>query len=103
MFAAIKTVLEQYGFGAAMAAFVAFLLYYVLRYVQRTQDKIMDQAIKREDSQRAILGEYNKELKTQRKQSKKYHLQEMKDHEKITEGLNEVVKSLGRINGYKTH
>lgn len=103
MLTTIKTVLEQYGFGAAMACFIAFLLYQVLKYIQQTQTKIMDQAFKREEEQRGLLDAYNKELKTQRKQSKKYHMQEMKDHEQITEGLEEVVKSLGRINGYKKH
>jgi len=109
MLQVVLSILKQYGFGAAVMTFVAFLLYYVLKWAAKNQETILDQSVKREESQRHIINKQSdalnlhiKELKSQRRQTTKYHKQEIRDHESISQGLKEIEQALGRINGYKT-
>ena len=83
----IKIGVQQYGALFAVVGFVCFILWYVLKH-------IMKESVKRELEQRKIINAQIKESRLQRKQRHQ-------DHTKISNSLDEVVKAIGRINGYK--
>lgn len=101
MLIALKQILSQYGFGAGMAGFCCFMLWYVLKWVKENQTDILKKTDARDVSQRRIIEKqlkaFNKISKDVREASK----QQVADHAKMSKGLDEVVKSLGRINGFK--
>ena len=103
MLVTIKTILEQYGFGAAMACFVAFILWYVLKFAKENIVLVLSQAKDREDSQRKVIDKQHKAVRKLATEVRQVGQQQSKDHEKISKGLTEIVTSLGRINGYKKH
>lgn len=83
----LKIGVEQYGALFAVVGFVCFILWYVLKH-------IMKESVAREREQRKIINSQIKETRLQRKQRHK-------DHTQMSLGLDEIVKALGRINGYK--
>ena len=91
----IQTGVKQYGAMFAVVGFVCFILWYVLKHV-------IKESVVREKEQRIIINNQIKELKAYRSQTRKFHQQEIGDHQKMSQGLDEIVKSLGRINGH-TH
>ena len=83
----VKIGVQQYGALFIVVGFVCYILWYVLKH-------IMKESVKRETDQRKIINSQIKESRLQRKQRHQ-------DHTKITNSLDEVVKAIGRINGYK--
>lgn len=90
----MQTGVKQYGAMFAVVGFVCFILWYVLKHV-------IKESVIREKEQREIINNQIKELKAHRKQARAFHQQEIDDHKKMSKGLDEIVKSLGRINGHK--
>lgn len=89
-----KIGVQQYGALFAIVGFVCFILWYVLKHV-------IKESVKREEEQRKIIENQIKELGRFRRQTLKFHKKEVEDHDKMSDGLGEIVKALGRINGYK--
>lgn len=83
----LKIGIEQYGALFSVVGFVCFILWYVLKH-------IMKESTTREQEQRKIINSQIKESRLQRKQRHKDHLQ-------MQVALDETVKAIGRINGYK--
>jgi len=101
MIHAIKTALEQYGMGAGMMVFIAFILYYVLKFAKENIRDIMNQAKDRETEQRIIIKDQQKAVSELSKAIRSNSKANTRDHTKVTQGLNEVTHALGRLNGYK--
>lgn len=101
-------ILQRYGFGAMMSGFIAFILYYVLKWVKDNQELILKNFQERElkqieviKQQADVLKEHIKELKSHQNHARVYHLQDIKDHGILVQSLKEIEKALGRLNGYK--
>ena len=90
----IQTGVKQYGALFAVVGFVCFILWYILKHV-------IKESVVREKEQREIINAQIKELKAFRGQTRKFHQQEINDHQKMSKGLDEIVTALGRINGFK--
>ena len=101
MIAAIKLALEQYGFSASMMIFIAFMLYYVLKFAKENIKDIMKQAVDREEAQRDIIKDQQKAVQVLANEIRSGRRASTKDHAKMSQGLNEVTQALGRINGFK--
>lgn len=101
MLTALKTVFDQYGFGAAMAAFIAIILWQVLKFAKENISQVLEQGKQREDEQRKIIDRQHKAVRKLSQDVKQASEQQTRDHDKISKSLDEVVKAVGRINGYK--
>lgn len=78
---------EQYGVSFAIVGFICFILWYILKH-------IIKESVTREKDQRKIINAQIKESRLQRKQRHR-------DHTQISNSLDEIVKAMGRINGFK--
>ncbi len=83
----IKLSIQQYGAIFSIVGFICFILWYVLKH-------IIKESVIREKDQREIINAQIKESRLQRRQRHK-------DHGQMSTALDEIVKAIGRINGYK--
>jgi len=119
------TLIPQLGFGGVI--FLAFM--FLLKWVLKTQEKILDNAKEERASGQVVISGYLKAIEQMNVQSSEFHKQvteahsfQRHEHEKLIEGINNVCmiakqnsevlnkikenldeqgKVLARINGYK--
>lgn len=99
----LKIGVQQYGALFAVVGFVCFILWYALKWIRSTQKDVVDQSVKREEAQRGIIKEQQRAVSDLAKEVKSMRRAHTRDHAKMAQGLTEVTKALGRINGYKNH
>lgn len=103
MLEAFLEILKGYGLGAAMAAIMAFILYHVLKFIKENIYKIVEQSQKREEAQHDVIKSQQKTVDSLAKEIRSVRRAHTRDHIKMSQGLTEIIKALGRINGYKNN
>jgi Na+-transporting methylmalonyl-CoA/oxaloacetate decarboxylase gamma subunit len=102
-------IFSEYGFGVAMAIVFVSIFWYMMRWMARQVERIMDAADKRDVCNIALL-EHQREVMAQRnEQDKEFHVEvksahdfQRQEHERMINALDEIVKTVLRINGYKS-
>ena len=97
-----EKLLSQYGFGVAMAGFMSFLLWMILKWTMGQIERIISSSEKREEISRVLWDAQRKALEEHTECSKSFHQEvsaahqfQRQEHEQQIKALDKIIDKLG--------
>lgn len=104
----LAALVKEFGLGIALSIGIFMAFFYLLKWVLKTQEKILDHAAEERKSWQLLFDKNNRAIdehiiqsRTAHETTSEAHKFQREEHSKLAEQLNEITSALGRINGFK--
>lgn len=93
----------KYGLVGLLAGAIVILLFFVIKWTLATTKTILDQAAKERECWLQAFNDHTQQAKEFHSQVTEAHKYQRDEHRELANISKEIVLTLGRINGFKTH
>ena len=92
---------EKFGLGGILAWSGTVLLFFIVRWVLKTMDKLIDRSDEQQQRSMTVLNQHLESMNSFHAENRSAHEFQRKEHEGQIASLREIEKALIRMNGHK--